>query len=131
MTGQYTKLTSQIEHSWWPYSLLAWSVNWVHEKNRVFKTKITYVSLLNGMYNGKRQWAGQLHSTNKCKCSSRENERPDYLQLWSISVRVSNAILEADANPCSRSIAQIAISKRRRLTAFVSAILNRLSSFPE
>lgn len=78
------------------------------------------------MYKRKRNERDSIQQTN-FSSQVRENERTDYLQLCSISVRVSNAILEADANPCSRSIAQIAISKRRRLTEFMSAILNRLS----
>lgn len=78
------------------------------------------------MYKRKRNERDSIQQTN-FSSQVRENERTDYLQLCSISVRVSNAILEADANPCSRSIAQIAISKRRRLTEVMSAILNRLS----
>ena len=45
MTDQNTKLNREIVHSWWTYSLLAWSVNWVHEKSRVFKVNRTYISL--------------------------------------------------------------------------------------
>ena len=45
VTDQNTKLTREIVHSWWTYSLLAWPVDWVYEKNRVFKANITYISL--------------------------------------------------------------------------------------